>query len=80
MGKDIFEPNLQGMISDQAVIDAQKRMVAAATKELPLLERLKPKNWPTKVKVAVTAAIAAGLTAGGVPKGLVDLLLQLIGG
>lgn len=78
---ETYEPNMKGLIPDQQVIDAQKRLVASATAELPWWQKLlKPKNWPTAVKVAVSAAIGAALVASGVSHEIVAPILQAIFG
>jgi hypothetical protein len=76
-----YEPNLKGMVTEQQGIDAQKRMVAASVKELPLTERiLKPKNWPTVVKVVVSAGLGAGLAHFGLASGTVAAILSALFG
>ncbi len=61
--------------------DEQLRAVASATKELPWWQKLlKPKNWPTAVKVAVSAAIGAALVASGVSHEIVAPILAAIFG
>lgn len=78
---ETYKPNLDGMVPEQAVIDAQKRMVAAAVKELPGWKKyLLPKNWPTGVKVAVSAALGAVLVASGVSHEIVAPILAAIFG
>lgn len=78
---EAFQPNLKGLIPEQQVIDAQKRMVAAAVKDLPTWQKiLVPKNWPTKVKVAVSAAVGAALVASGVGQEIVAPILSLLFG
>ena len=74
-----YEPNLNGLTPEQSVIDAQKRMVNAAVKGLPLWQRiLKPKNWPTPVKLAVAAGLTAGLKAAGVSGVVIEFLAKLL--
>lgn len=76
-----YKPNLDGLIPDQQVIDAQKRMVAAAVKELPLWQKIVlPKNWPTWVKVGAAAGVGAALKALGVSGGIITLVTSIFGG
>lgn len=76
-----YVPNTKGFVPEQAAIDASKRMVNAATKDLPTWQRIVlPKNWPTWVKIGVTAGVTAGLKALGVGGAVIQIVAQILGG
>ena len=76
-----YTPNLKGFVPEQAAIDASKRMVSAATKDLPTWQRVAlPKNWPTWVKVGVAAGVGAALKALGVSGSLISIVTSIFGG
>ena len=65
----------------QALLDEQKKAVARAAQDgLTVWQKLNPKNWPTKVKVAVSAAIGAALVASGLSQEIVGPILRIIFG